>query len=116
VSVTDEPRLFPVDDPYPSVEELRLRNQQTDVLLALLDAHSRFPVGANAFELQAHMLRVDPGCRIERNAIASRFAELADMGLVELLEPRQAPTGKPEKVWGPTPRAFEWRKRTREAA
>lgn len=109
--MTDQATLWDTLPPRraATIEETRLRDQQTLVLEALVDMQRRDPRGANAFELQSWMRDrgIDRG--IERNAIGSRFRELDKwFGFVVLVGERHALTGQPEKVYAPTLDGVAW--------
>lgn len=108
--------LFPADPPLPSLDDVRVVGQRLQVFETLCEMQRRDPRGANAFELQAWLTSRGLDRGIERNAIGSRFRELQKQGLVEQVAERQAPTGKPEKVFAPTARGMEWRNRKAAAA
>lgn len=75
-----------------------LREQQAIVLEAVAGREIH---GANAHEVQT-WLRDRGRNAPERNAVGSRFRELAEKGLVRLDRTRPGPTGQPEKVYRAT--------------
>lgn len=113
-----QPTLFPLADPFPPLDEIRLIRQRLLVFETLCDMQRRDPRGANAFELQAWLIARGSDHGIQRNAVSSRFNELEsiDYGFVECVGERTAPTGKGEKVYAPTARGLEWRRLQAEAA
>lgn len=107
----NEPSLFDTAVPSPSLEEVRLREQQLRVFAAVCERNDRHPGGANAWEVQCWLVERGEDRGIQRNAIGSRFAELThEFGFLELVGEREGPSARMEDVYAPTPRGLEWRR------